>query len=136
MLEAGNASGFRLDKAIQMRKQRALPARKGISGARGSWAKQRRKWRSQPAGKRVTQSKTGAKTTQMTGKLLLAKLLHKPRGKANQARGERKLGGKTKNQMAAGSKQVGRYWEAVTQADQAHSPDMPSLQPAHSGKRL
>jgi hypothetical protein len=57
----------------------------------------------------------------MTGKLLLAKLLHKPRGKANQARGERKLGGKTKNQMAAGSKQVGRYWEAVTQADQAHS---------------
>jgi hypothetical protein len=31
MLEAGNASGFRLDKAIQMRKQCALPARKGKS---------------------------------------------------------------------------------------------------------
>ena len=44
----------------------------------------------------------------MTGKLLLAKLLHKPRGKANQARGEQKLGAKPKTRW----QQASRYWVA------------------------
>jgi len=77
---------FRLTKAIQGREIRALPARK-----------------------RVTQSKTGAESTPMTGKLLLAKLLPKPWGKPNQARGERKRGAKPKTKrLQAASRQAGK----------------------------
>ena len=44
----------RQSKAFQRREIRALPARKGISGAKQG-TKQRRKWRSQPAGNPATQ---------------------------------------------------------------------------------